>query len=205
MQNLSVPARPVASAKAGLTLGFGAAVAATTLALCTTVGAGANVMRAAGHAPTRVTQGAGPLHVMAFANGVPIQRDAKCPAKFTQGCYTVSASAGLVIDWCISTASAPCSLTNSYAFSSILCSAKSFICGKPTRKMSGAFSGPFQCNPNIGLCEGGVSGSYEVDTITPRPGLRQTRKYLYEQDAHICLISEPSYCYDSYLGFNVGR
>jgi hypothetical protein len=70
--------------------------------------------------------------------------------------------------------------------------------------MTGAFSGPFQCNPNVGLCEGGTSGTYEVDTITPRPGLKQTQRYIYEQDAHLCVISEPSKCNDAYLGFNVG-
>jgi hypothetical protein len=206
MQTCTLPARPRPSAKAcrSLNLGVAAALAATALALCSTVGVGANVIRATGHAPSHVTQPGGPPHVTVLANGVPMQRDAKCPIKFNQGCYTVSASTGLVIDWCVSSGSASCNLTSQYSFNSTVCLAKSFACGRPTGKMTGAFSGPFQCSPSIGLCEGGTSGSYEVDTITPRPGLRQTRKYLYEQDARICPISNPGNCSDAFLGFNVG-
>ncbi len=206
MQTCALPARPRPSAKAsrGLNLGVAAAVAATTLALCTTVGAGANVIRATGHAPSHVIQPGGPPHVTLLAVGGPAQRDPKCPMKFTQDCYTVSASTGLVIDWCVSSGPKSCDLTGQYSFSSTVCLAKSFACGKPTRQITGAFSGPFQCNPSIGLCEGGTSGSYEVDTITPRPGLRQTRRYRYQQDARICLISNPGDCSDAFLGFNVG-
>jgi hypothetical protein len=75
--------------------------------------------------------------------------------------------------------------------------------GAYSSRMPGAISLRKVMDPPSAI-EGPVDqckGTFELDTITPGPGLEQTNAYKYKQDSHICLGSK---CADAYLGLNVG-
>jgi hypothetical protein len=117
-----------------------------------------------------------------------------CPKRFTLGCDTVSLSTGLQITVCYG----PCSQSNAklVTWSGFVCMAKGLTCPNPIKQLTGAWTGPFKCKPKD-QCK----GTYELDTITPGPGLKQTQAYKYKQDSHVCLGSK---CEDAYIGLNVG-
>jgi hypothetical protein len=74
--------------------------------------------------------------------------------------------------------------------------AKGATCKKPIKQLTAAWSGPFKCK-----AKDKCTGTYELDTISPGPGLKQTKSYLYKQDIHICASAS---CEDAYVGLNVG-
>jgi hypothetical protein len=66
--------------------------------------------------------------------------------------------------------------------------------------MTAAWTGPFVCVPSV--CGSGVSGTYEVDAITPGEGLKKTKRYVYKQDIQYCASSG---CEDATIGLKVGE
>jgi hypothetical protein len=127
---------------------------------------------------------------IAVQNG---QSNVTCPKRYL-ACVTVSQSTGAQIIFCYG----PCtkSRAGDVTWSGIVCGAKGATCKKPIKQLTGTWTGPFKCRPKD-QCK----GTFELDTITPGPGLEQTKAYKYKQDSHICLGSK---CADAYLGLNVG-
>ncbi len=126
------------------------------------------------------------------------QPNVKCPTKYLD-CDTVSKKNGLVLNWCIGPSTNPCSKSSAgnYTWSGVVCDAKGKTCKKPIKQLTAAWTGPFKCKKKD-KCK----GTYEVDTITPGPGLKVTTKYAYKQDVHVCASSG---CQDVYIGLNVGK
>ena len=127
------------------------------------------------------------------------QPTAKCPTRFSAGCFTVSKKNGAVIRWCIGPASNPCSKSTAgnYTWSGVVCKAKGKTCKRAIKELTATWSGPFKCKRKD-KCK----GTYEVDTLKPGPGLKITTKYVYKQDIHVCAGSS---CQDVYIGLNVGK
>jgi hypothetical protein len=127
----------------------------------------------------------------------------KCPKRFST-CYTVSEANGLKVPWCYGPKSDPCSKSNvkvwdhkAITWSGVVCLAKGNTCPEPIAQMTAKWTGPFKCKGSAYTCK----GTYEVDTITPGPGLHETAQYLYKQDARVCVGSS---CEDLLIGLNVG-
>ena len=120
-----------------------------------------------------------------------------CPKRFLD-CDTVSAKHGALLIWCYGPSSDPCSDSDAgdVTWSGVVCLAKGATCKKPIKQLTAAWSGPFKCK-----AKDKCTGTYELDTITPGPGLKQTKSYLYKQDIHICASAS---CEDAYVGLNVG-
>jgi hypothetical protein len=131
---------------------------------------------------------------LAIQNAHP---DVTCPKRYLQ-CFTVSKKKGALLDWCYGPPSDPCSKSNArkVTWSGVVCLAKGKTCKKPITPLTAAWTGPFKCQTKD-KCK----GTFELDTITPGPGLKQTQSYAYKQDIHICLGSD---CEDVYVGMNVG-
>ena len=121
------------------------------------------------------------LQLHDFSAGV--RPNATCPTKYII-CYTVSQKSGLVVDWCYGSASQPCSQTSQYVWSGNVCRVKTpSPCG-PIGSMRAKWTGPFACKASIGVCKGGTTGTYVVDTIKTaklKPP-KQTMQYAYKQD-----------------------
>ncbi len=119
-----------------------------------------------------------------------------CPTRFYD-CTTVSLKNGAVIMWCSGTRKKPCKNTNKYIWSGIVCLAKGATCKKPIKQLTAKWSGPFTCKPKD-KCK----GTYVVDTLTPGPGLKVTKKYIYKQEIRMCAGSA---CTHDYSGINVEK
>jgi hypothetical protein len=125
---------------------------------------------------------------------------AQCLAKkFPTGCYTVSLKSGLKVAWCDGPASDRCLYTVNYKWRGNVCRSNAEVCN-PIKQMTTAWKGPYECVPSV--CGSGVGGAYELDTITPGEGLKQTKRYVYKQDIQYCAGSS---CEDATIGLNVGK
>ncbi len=126
-----------------------------------------------------------------------LEPDTTCPQRFLD-CATVSKTKGAEIIWCYGPQSDPCSDSNAgkVKWSGVVCLAKGPTCKGPIKVLTAKWSGPFKCKASD-KCK----GTFELDTIKPGPGLKQTSKYLYKQDIHIC---KGASCEDAYIGLDVG-
>lgn len=124
------------------------------------------------------------------------QPNAGCPSHFVE-CHTVSKSKGLELGWCYGPKSDPCSNSNvkKVHWSGIVCLAAGKSCPNPIKELTGKMTGPYKCKPSQ------CNGTWELDTITPGPGLKETKQYLYKQDVRICR----SPCTHTLVGLNVGK
>ena len=102
--------------------------------------------------------------------------------------------------WCYGPSSSQCSETNMVTWSGVVCDAKGKTCKKPIKQLTAAWTGPFKCKKKDKCAS---KGYYELDTLTPGPGLKVTTKYVYKQDIHYCVSSAS--CGDVYIGLNVGK
>ncbi|MBV8196520.1 MAG: hypothetical protein JO263_00160 [Candidatus Eremiobacteraeota bacterium] len=140
-------------------------------------------------------------HTLAGGDGITAfgaRTDAKCPVKFTAGCFTYSLSKGLKISWCYGPSSDRCSTTQDYTWSGDVCGTRVKDCD-PIEALTATWSGPYKCKvPKT--CQS--KGHYELDTITkgkkpPKP----TKVYVYKQEIDICSAS----CATYYIGINVSK
>jgi hypothetical protein len=129
---------------------------------------------------------------------------AKCPMKkFTGGCQKVSKSKGLELGWCYTTHSKKendaCTNSNAGAatWTGVICAAKGSTCKKATKVMTAKFTGPYSCKKY----KAGCKGTFELDAISPGPGLKTTPHYLYKQAVKAC--GTPG-CITKYVGLSVG-
>jgi hypothetical protein len=122
----------------------------------------------------------------------------KCPERFTH-CITVPRTKSVELIWCYGPESDPCgdSDAGKAKWSGVVCLAKGATCKGPIKLLTAKWSGPFKCKSSE------CTGTYELDTITPGAGLKETKTYLYKQDIHLCPKSGGS-CEDEYIGINVG-
>ena len=68
---------------------------------------------------------------------------------------------------------------------------KGITCKKPIKQLTAKWTDPFKCK---------MQGTYELDTIKPGTGLKETSSYLYKPNIHICAAP----CENVYVGLNVG-
>jgi hypothetical protein len=124
------------------------------------------------------------------------QPNTSCPSRF-YACGKVSKKKGLEAIWCYGPKSNPCSKSNvaKVKWSGIVCLAAGKTCKNPIKELTGAMTGPYKCKASD-KCH----GTWELDTITPGPGLKETNKYLYKQDVSICR----SPCQTLLIGLDVG-
>ncbi len=130
---------------------------------------------------------------MAILNAKP---NVNCPARFYD-CTTVSQKNGAVVMWCSGTRKKPCKETNKYTWSGIVCVANGPTCKKPIKQLTAKWSGPFKCKPKD-KCK----GTYVLDTLTPGPGLKVTKKYIYKEEIRMCAGTA---CTEDYSGINVEK
>ena len=125
------------------------------------------------------------------------QPNVSCPSKF-YACVTVSQKHGLELYWCYGPKSDPCSNSNAGRpkWSGIVCTAAGTTCKAPIKQLTAKWSGPFRCGSKVNC-----NGTYELDKLTPGPGLKQTKQYAYKQDVHICVGKK---CQIDLIGLNVG-
>lgn len=123
--------------------------------------------------------------------------DVTCPARYLD-CGTVSLKHGALFIWCWGPSSNPCSKSDAgkVTWSGVVCKAKGKTCKGPITQLTAAWSGPFKCKSKD-KCK----GTFELDTLTPGHGLKQTKYYTYKQDIHVCSGAS---CQDVYVGLNVG-
>jgi hypothetical protein len=123
--------------------------------------------------------------------------NATCSSRFTGGCFTVSKSKGLEIGWCFGPKMNPCSKSDagSVKWSGVVCKAKGKSCPGPIKQMKAKWTGPFKCTAKL-HCK----GTWELDTITPGSGLKETSTYAYKQTIKSCA----SPCIVKYIGLDVG-
>jgi hypothetical protein len=179
-------------------------IAVAALALFTTIGASASITRPVGLQAVHHNMGAAHLTIRSAS----VRPNVTCPTEFI-ACFTVSAASGAVINWCYGPSSSPCSQTNTVLWSGIVCAEGTdggAACGgttdpDKTEEMHSKWTGPFACNSTV--C-GTNPGTYEVDTIKTEAGVKQNTKYVYEENIHICLVSNPTSCSDYEVGLNVG-
>lgn len=140
-----------------------------------------------------VAQSAGEPHV---ANA-SVQPNVTCPKRYLD-CDSVSKTKGAELIWCYGPTSDPCGKSDAgkVKWSGVVCLAKGATCKGPIKQLTAKWSGPFKCKS-----QDKCKGTFELDTIKPGPGLKETSKYLYKQDIHLCLGSS---CEDAYVGLNVG-
>lgn len=120
---------------------------------------------------------------------------AACPKEYLY-CEMVSLKNGLVLQWCDGSKKDPCADTGKYKWSGFVCDAKDATCKKPITEPTAAWTGPFKCK-----AKDKCTGTYELDTLTPGKGLKQTKQYLYKQEIQICKGTK---CQHAYIGLNVG-
>ncbi|HEY6450499.1 MAG TPA: hypothetical protein VIX60_07460 [Candidatus Cybelea sp.] len=125
------------------------------------------------------------------------QPNVSCPSKF-YACVTVSQKRGLSLYWCFGPKSDPCSNSDvsKRKWSGLVCAAAGTTCKAPIKQLTAKWSGPFRCGGKFNC-----NGTYELDKLTPGPGLKQTNQYVYKQDVHICAGKK---CQIDLIGLNVG-
>jgi hypothetical protein len=128
-------------------------------------------------------------------NSTVLANATKCPKQYIY-CEMVSLKNGLVLMWCDGTKKDPCKDTSDYKWSGYVCDAKTPTCKKPITELTAAWTGPFKCK-----AKDKCTGTYELDTITPGKGLKQSKTYIYKQEIHVCKGTK---CQSAYIGLNVG-
>lgn len=125
------------------------------------------------------------------------QPNVTCPRRY-KDCVQASKSKSVELLWCYGPVSDPCSRSDAgkVKWSGYVCLAKGRTCRKPIKQLTASWSGPFKCKAQY-KCK----GTFELDTLKPGPGLKETKKYLYKQDVHIC---KGASCEDEYIGISVG-
>lgn len=125
------------------------------------------------------------------------QPNATCPKRFV-ACGTVSVKNGLEAIWCYGPKNDPCSKSDvgKVKWTGVVCLAAGKTCAKPIKLLTGKMTGPYKCKPSDNC-----HGTWELDTITPGPGLKETKQYLYKQDVRACRTP----CLISLVGLNVGK
>jgi hypothetical protein len=120
-----------------------------------------------------------------------------CPKKYDE-CLTVSKKKGLEMGWCYGPVNDPCAHSDAAKakWSGIVCKAKSKKCSKPIKELTAKWTGPFKCKG-----KDACKGTYELDTITPGPGLKVSKKYVYKQDIQACVGKK---CQKNLIGINIG-
>lgn len=141
---------------------------------------------------------------LGFSSGV-IAPDLTCPKQYIV-CYPFSISKGLVVDWCYNVSGGVCNGTSSYKWSGGVCLAGAKVCVAPKgpfiKTILAKWTGPFACKPTIGVCKGGSSGTYVIDTL--RKGKTPPKvisKIAYKQDIHLVGAST----FDGYMGLSVTK
>ena len=126
------------------------------------------------------------------------QPNVTCPKKY-DACLTVSKKNGLAMGWCYGPVRKPCAHSNAgkAKWSGVVCKVKDKTCKKPVKELTAKWSGPFKCK-HSDKCK----GTYELDTFTPGPGLKVTKKYIYKQDIHACVGAK---CEVLPIGINIGK
>ncbi|HEY6450497.1 MAG TPA: hypothetical protein VIX60_07450 [Candidatus Cybelea sp.] len=129
---------------------------------------------------------------------VNTQPNVTCPKKY-DACLTVSKKNGLAMGWCYGPGTKPCAHSNAgkAKWSGVVCKVKDKTCKKPVKELTAKWSGPFKCKRSD-KCK----GTYELDTFTPGPGLKVTKKYIYKQDIHACVGAK---CEILPIGINIGK
>jgi hypothetical protein len=124
-----------------------------------------------------------------------VRPNATCSHKYV-ACETVSKSKGLELEWCYGPKSDPCSHSNAgkVKWTGVVCLAAGKGCSKPIKQLTGKMTGPYKCKPS-----NDCHGTWELDTITPEAGLKETKQYIYKQDVRSC-----SPCDSSLVGLDVG-
>ncbi len=125
------------------------------------------------------------------------QGNAACAKRYIE-CVTVSLKHGAELLWCWGPSSDPCSDSDAgeVTWSGVVCLAKGATCKKAIKQLTAKWTGPFKCK-----AKDKCTGTYELDTIKPGAGLKQTKSYTYKQDIHVCSGTS---CQDAYVGMNVG-
>lgn len=120
-----------------------------------------------------------------------------CPVRFTGGCGTVSKSRGALFAACYGRKGRECDPSNAAAvkWSGYSCLAASKICKHPIKQLKSTWTGPYKCHP-----EDGCKGNFELLTIKPGPGLKETKKYVYMQEERACATP----CIVKFIGLSVG-
>jgi hypothetical protein len=130
---------------------------------------------------------------------INVQPNGTCPKnlKHFNSCYQVSKSKGLELGWCYGPKYDPCSKSDvgKVKWTGVVCLVAGKTCPKPIKELTGKMTGPFKCSKKIG-CD----GTWDLDTITPGAGLKETKQYLYKQDVRSCRTP----CDNSLVGLNVG-
>ena len=123
-----------------------------------------------------------------------------CPSQFTY-CVTISKKHGANLIWCYGPPSNPCSNSDSgkAKWSGVVCLSKTKTCKTPIKQITAKWSGPYTCKSSDNCV-----GTYELDALKPGSGLKETQKYLYKQDVHICPKKGADKCEIVPLGINVG-
>lgn len=123
-----------------------------------------------------------------------------CPKQFTY-CVTISKKHGFNLIWCYGPTSNPCGNSDAgkAKWSGVVCLSKTKTCKNPIKQITAKWSGPYNCQSSDDCV-----GTYELDALKPGPGLKQTGKYLYKQDVHICPKKGADKCEVIPLGINVG-
>jgi hypothetical protein len=133
------------------------------------------------------------LEQAAIMNAHP---NATCAKKYVD-CETVSKSKGLGLLWCYGPKSDPCSKSDAgkVKWTGVVCLAAGETCKNPIKQLTGKMTGPYKCKPSDDC-----HGTWELDTISPGPGLKETKQYIYKQDVRACRTP----CLSSLVGLNVG-
>jgi hypothetical protein len=125
---------------------------------------------------------------------------ASCPTSLYLDCVTISKKTGAKLVWCYGPSSNPCgdSDAGKAKWSGLACLAKTKACKKPFKPIKTKWTGPFTCKT-----QDKCTGTYELDTLTPGPGLKVTQDYLYKQHIEIC--PKGGSCESTYIGINVEK
>jgi hypothetical protein len=179
-----------------LTPALSVTVAAALLAACSSSNGLPPGGQAFGQMPSAVQHIRG---AQLTSMGSNVQPAATCSTKYL-GCYTVSLSKGLDIDWCYGPKKDPCEDTTDYTWSGNVCTAKSKKCGA-IEQMTAAWSGPYKCTKKIAGCHK-KKGDWEEDKISiGKTPPKKTTQYAYKQEIKVCAGSS---CGTYYIGLNVG-
>jgi hypothetical protein len=133
-----------------------------------------------------------------------MQPNVTCPKRFSGGCYTVSKSKSVELGWCYGKKGNECEPSNAgdAKWSGLICLAKGKGCPGPIKELTAKWTGPFSCSTYHLKCK----GTFELDTITPGPGLSETKQFLYKQVVRACgsLNGGTPTCSVKVVGMNVG-
>jgi hypothetical protein len=169
-------------------------MSAITLSACAGIGSTVPAAGGLGQSESAASQSRWEPQLSKDTNAQP---NVTCPKRYF-ACVTVSKSKAIGLVWCYGPASDPCSKSDAgkVKWSGVVCLAKGPTCKGPIKQLTAKWSGPFKCTKNQ-KCR----GTYELDTIRPGPGLKETSRYLYKQVVSIC---KGASCASRTLGFNVG-